>query len=407
MGDIAATPWPFNPAWFLLLSVLAPAIAWLACAWKRALDEDPHRIRRSGLKELRRLLKGIRTVPQPWHLHSWFRAAAKTWDVRASAPTSQEICSASHAFTRDAALTSRWAELCSATERGLFAANAAPPKDWLQRAASAANEVQIPKRERWFPNRMGHWLPSLAAVAITFGCFAAHADAPSKALQALRSNWNDWAAHHNVAVESLEAEDWNAAVAHAAAAFLLHPASTVNRASVRFALEQAGTADPNLRRLLFGVWYQRVPGLLSPAGWQRLTLAACLLIAAALTVMVISLYRADRRLKWASHSALAIGALLCALAVLGWKAYGPLSEPSAGILLQAVNLSPAPTDLVPEEETSPVAAGTVVISQRSFLGWQQITYGNGVSGWIRRNAVMPFYNRSLTGKSHSRRDRTS
>ena len=408
MGDIAATPWPFNPTWFLLLSVLVPALAWFICAWKRALDEDPHRIRRSGAKELRRLLKSIRSAPQPRHLQGWIRAAAKTWDVRVSAPTAQEISGASHALTGDAALTSKWRELCHATERGLFAANPTPPGDWLERASAAATEVQIPRRERWFPNRIGHWLPSVAAVALSVACLAAHADIHDKAVQALRANWNDWAAHHNLAVSRIQEENWNAAVAHATASFLLHPSSTANRETLRLSLEQTGTADATLRRLLFGVGYQRIPALFSPAGWQRLTLVASLALAAALTTLVIALYRkAERRpLIWAGRAGLALGVVLFALAVFGWKAYGSLSQPTAGILLRAVNLSPAPTDIVPEEETSPIAAGTVVLTQRSFLGWQQISYGNGVSGWVRRNAVMPFY-APLKGSSRSRTDRTS
>jgi hypothetical protein len=295
-------------------------------------------------------------------------------------------------------LVAQWHDLCDATERGLFAANARPPADWLERAKSAAAEVRIPKRERWFPNRLDHWLPSLAAVAFTVACLSAHADIQGKAQQALRSHWNDWAAHHNMAVSRIESEDWNVAVAHATAAFLMHPASTTNRNTLRFALEHAPAVDTTLRHLLFGVGYQRVPTWLSPAAWQRLTLAASLILATAFTAAVIALYWPDRRLKWASGSALALGAALFTLAVLSWNAYGPSGQPAAGILLRAVNLSPAPTDLVPEEETSPIAAGTIVIAQRSFLSWQQVTCGNGVSGWIRRNAVMPFYKRSPTDK---------
>jgi hypothetical protein len=32
-----------------------------------------------------------------------------------------------------------------------------------------------------------------------------------------------------------------------------------------------------------------------------------------------------------------------------------------------------------------------VLAHRSFLGWQQVTFGENASGWVRRNAVMPFY----------------
>jgi hypothetical protein len=60
------------------------------------------------------------------------------------------------------------------------------------------------------------------------------------------------------------------------------------------------------------------------------------------------------------------------------------------MLLESVNLTPSPTELVPEQETSPAAPGSVVLAGHSFLGWQQVSSAN-ISGWVRKNAVMPFY----------------
>jgi hypothetical protein len=78
------------------------------------------------------------------------------------------------------------------------------------------------------------------------------------------------------------------------------------------------------------------------------------------------------------------------VASVAWNAYGPLNQPTAGILVQSVNVSPAPTDLVPEHETAPAPAGAVVLTDRSFLGWRQITVNNA-SGWVRVSVVMPLY----------------
>jgi hypothetical protein len=160
---------------------------------------------------------------------------------------------------------------------------------------------------------------------------------------------------------------------------------------------QAGTMDPVLRRLLFGAGYQRIPALLSPAGWQRVAFLSSLLIAAGLTALVIALYVSKSRapLRLIGGSGLAVGIVLFAAAGAAWNAYGDLNQPDAGILLQSVNLSPAPTELVPEQETSPAPAGSVVLTRRSFLGWRQVSVGdNNVSGWVRVNAVMPFYGSS-------------
>ncbi|MEJ1966083.1 MAG: VWA domain-containing protein [Gammaproteobacteria bacterium] len=80
-----ATPWDFSPIWFVLLSVVLPAVLWAALAWRRALEEDPYRLRRAGSRELRRLLTRLQRgggTPLPVDLHAWFQAAARTWGVR-------------------------------------------------------------------------------------------------------------------------------------------------------------------------------------------------------------------------------------------------------------------------------------------------------------------------------------
>ena len=415
VGEIATTPWAFNPAWFALLGIAVPGLTWLGFAWRRAFEEDPHRLRRSGIRELRRLLNGIRrsrSSLQARHLHGWCRAAARTWGVRVSAPSAGEMSHAMHTITGDAGLTSTWRELWHATERGLYAADAAPPSDWLDRASSAAAKVEVPRRERWFPNRLGHWLPTMAVTGLAMTCivsgsaraaFAEPAEASKAAelsaaqpaaLKALHANWNDWAAHHNVAAFQIQQANWNAAVAHATAAFVQHPSSEATRDNLRFALMQTGTMDPVLRRLLFGAGYQRFPALLSPTGWQRVALMAGLLVAAGLTALVITLYVSKRRphLRLIGGSGLAAGVVLFVGTGAAWNAYGDLNQRDAGILLQSVNLSPAPTELVPDQETSPAPAGSVVLTHRSFLGWRQVSTGeNNVSGWVRVNAVMPFY----------------
>ena len=414
IGDASTTPWSFNPAWFALLGLAVPGLVWLGFAWKRALEEDPHRLRRAGIRDLRRLLNGIRrsrTSLQSRDLHGWCRAAARTWGVRVSAPSAGEMSHAMHTLTGDAALTSTWRELWHVTERGLYAAEATPPPDWLDRASSAAAKVEVPRRERWFPNRLGHWLPTLAVTALVITCIvpaavkaapaedadalttAALGAAQPEALKALHANWNDWAAHHNVAAYQIQEGNWNAAVAHATAAFVQHPSSEATRDNLRFALMQSGTMDPVLRRLLFGAAYQRAPALLSPTGWQRLALVASLILAAGLTARVIALYVSKRRafLRLVGGSGLAAGLVLLIASGTAWSAYGALNQPAAGILIQSVNLSPVPTELVPEQETSPAPAGSVVLTQRSFLGWRQVSVGDNASGWVRVNAVMPFY----------------
>jgi hypothetical protein len=418
MGDPSAAPWSFSPLWFVVMAMAIPGVVWLLLAWRRALLECPNRIRRAGVKEMRRLLRSLQRsggTPRPAHLHAWLRAAARTWDVRTSAPSVGEVSQAARALTGDANESSRWHDLWRSTEHGLYAASAQPAQDWLERASKAAASIGMPKRLSLFPNRMAHWLPSLGVALFFAMCLTPppiDADVPlsaptiaeSAATQlspevqqaaqaALGRNWNDWAAHRNLAAFEIQEGELNLAIAHATAAFVQHPAASTTRDALLAALGETQAVDANLRRLLSGTWYERAPTLLSPAEWQRVALVAGLIVASGLSVMVLSLYAPSgpRPLVWAGRGACAAGILLLIAAMGSWNAYGALSQPAAAILVQGANVSPVPTDLVPEEETSPLAAGAVVLSHRTFLSWREISSGPDTSGWIRSGALMPLY----------------
>jgi hypothetical protein len=257
--------------------------------------------------------------------------------------------------------------------------------------------MAIPKRVRKIPNRIADWLPSTAlTVLVVLACgFPAgvRADALSDALEpstkALESNWNDWGAHYNIAALGAANSEWNTAVAHATASFLQNPSSPTARDLLRLTLEKSGASDPNLKRLLSDVWYERVPTYLSASGWQRVAVVAAGVLAVTLILMVSTLYL---RLKIRGSYALAgLSTVVLIVAVLSWNAYGIANQPTAAVVVRAVDMSPAPTDLVTRQETSPVAAGTIVLTRRVFLGWQQIAVNGETLGWVRRNAVMPLY----------------
>lgn len=447
VGELAATPWSLSPFWFIALALAVPALLWLGLAWRRALLECPNRIRRAGIKEMQRLLKTVRrtaTPPRPAHLHAWLRATARVWDIRTSAPCVSEVSQAAHTISGDAAVSTRWRDLWQTTEHRLYGPNVQPTQEWLRDATTVAATVDMPKRERLFPNRLGHWLPSVASamlVVVLIGS-QAFADVPwsappepgspaptsglgvpppptteaapeamseeppeelapevaEQAEAALQNNWNDWAAHRNLAAYQTQQGELNLAIAHAAAAFIQHPTGSDTRDALLTALGETETVDRNLRRLLSGSWYERLPALLSPAGWQRMALVATLLTAAGFCFMVGSLYSSGKQSRlpqvavvWAGRGVAALGAIVLVASVVSWNAYGSFAHPEAAILVQNANVSPVPTDLVPNEETSPLTAGTVVVAGRSFLGWRKVAGEREISGWVRGNALMPLY----------------
>ncbi|HEY5759021.1 MAG TPA: hypothetical protein VIU34_24515, partial [Steroidobacter sp.] len=301
--------------------------------------------------------------------------------------------------------------------------------EWLQHATTVAATVDMPKRERLFPNRLGHWLPSLTVallIVVAFGSqsfadvpwtsppvestAAPSAEAPTDAAPeplavevaeeaeaALQGNWNDWAAHRNLAAYQTQQGELNLAIAHAAAAFIQHPTGSDTRDALLAALGETEIVDRNLREMLSGAWYQRAPTLLSPVGWQRLAFFAALLTAGGLSVLVFLLYSGQQLeplrgvVLWTGRGVAALGALLLMTSLASWNAYGTFSHPAAAILVQNTNASPVPTDLVPTEETSPLSAGSAVIAGRTFLGWRQVEAEREISGWVRGDVLMPLY----------------
>ena len=453
-----ATPWGFSPVWFALLGLLLPAVLWAALAWKRALEEDPYRLRRAGSRELRRLLSRLQRAggpPGSADLHAWFQAAARTWGVRVSAPTDGEVSRSLSAIDGEAATQARWRELWKSAERRLYAAESTLSTSWVQDTAAAASEVRIPTRKHWFPGRIRHWLPSVAAGLCAClliagpgdGLRAAEggrlSDAPGGASsaarkaeqaeaeekltsshpeednkpaivqdaksaaaldaaqgpanQALRTDWNNWAAHYDIAAQQMVQGNMDYAVAHLTAAFLQHPVSGAVQDNLRWSLQQAGTMDPTLRRLLYGAWFQRFPVLLSPASWQRLGLFAGLLIGCGLCALVLPIYttRREHELRLGGRWIVVAGVALLAVSVTSWNAWGDLHRLNAAMLVEGINLTPAPTDLVKDRETLPMTAGALTLSQATFLGWKQVQVlglpGGKVGGWVRSPYVMPLY----------------
>jgi hypothetical protein len=121
-------------------------------------------------------------------------------------------------------------------------------------------------------------------------------------------------------------------------------------------------------------------------------LSASLLLAAGLTLAVLMMYMPRRRpLVFAMRGGIAAGSAVLVLSLHGWSSYGRLADPRAGILVQQLEIVPEPSDLTPRDESSPAAAGTIVQARRGFLSWQQVKVRDDLTGWVRRDALLPFY----------------
>jgi hypothetical protein len=94
---------------------------------------------------------------------------------------------------------------------------------------------------------------------------------------------------------------------------------------------------------------------------------------------------------FAMRGVIAAGALVMLVSIHGYSTYGRLADPRAAILVQSLEIGPEPSDLTPREKSSPALAGTIVQARREFLTWQQVKVRKDLTGWVRRDALMPFY----------------
>jgi len=50
-----------------------------------------------------------------------------------------------------------------------------------------------------------------------------------------------------------------------------------------------------------------------------------------------------------------------------------------------------PTDAEQKQQQKPLAAGTLVVVERDFLGWVKVGLRGGESGWLRHADLVPLY----------------
>lgn len=404
LGEGTAIPWALHPSWFLVIAVFLPAAIWFALAWQRALAADVNARRRHGLRDLRRLLRRAGS-PGPVLLRRWLAATARTWNVPGAAPSARDFQTG---LGSDDAGRAIWIQLWNEAEHALYSSAGTIPPDWLERASRAAAGLTAPSRTTFWPDQRRYWLPRLTAAAsivlvtqLSTGAANVAADVPpgtpggsleEAVTLALRNDWTDWAAHHDRAILHMRDRDWGRAVAHAVNAFVLNPGSTDVRDALRFALEQEGSgADPGLRMLLDGGPHQRLPTLLAPAYWQRLTLFAILALGVGLSVLVTAQYLPGRRLLPAGVAISALSASVAMAGLYGFAAYGTLADLDAAVVQSVGEARSIPTDLSPAEQTAPLHPGTVLQTQRRFLGWYQVVSSGQPGAWVRRATLLELY----------------
>ena len=426
----------------LSLGLLAPVagllLFWTWLAIRRAQLTDPLRPRREARARLTATLAQLRTSggstpqrstlnaqpPQQSLLLRWQHDTAVLWQLRHAAPPATALLAAEQATPpsrpSSAPHAPTWSTLWQESDRALYGPASALPSDWITRADAALAAQRVPgfnPLRLFLPRNL---LPFAAllllALVLPAPLPAADATAPLSTpnsqisppaadyaagkfpaaekswRDALAKNPTDWIAHHNLSLALAQQDKAGEAAAHAAAAFVQHPAHAAVRWHLAHVSEKAGYAPPPLAPFLRPTAQHTLAQLASPATWQRLLLTAACLLSLALAGLLARTYgHRSRLLSVAAFTLLPLGLLLAIASAIGWQTYTTAADASAVVAWRAGTLRSIPTEADTTQKTTALAAGSVAVVTKTFLGWQQLTFENGQTGWVRKDDLVPLW----------------
>jgi hypothetical protein len=427
-GRPASLPIPSGKLAAVLAAPFAALLLfWLWLAWRRARETDPRRARREAHARLAATLKGIRGMagspnPSPSDgktdqrstlLLQWQHDSATLWGIPHAAPSPRHFAAFGGLPAAEA-----WAKLWIEADQALYGANRVLPDDWAMRAEAALAASPPPSfapGKLFLPRNL---FPFLLAVGLILSGTASRTqaqDAPepqthpsvsgaasyrSGDFSAAEAFWRDAlkspaappSARYNLSLALAQQNHWDEAAAQASAAFVQDPGDPAIRWQFTLACDKADFAPAPLVDFVNPGPWQRLARLASPACWQWAMLVFAVLVAGALAVGLALSYR-SRSGGRAALIAAAAAILLFLTATAGWRAYGAAADSRAVVVWRAGILRSIPTEADTTQKTTPLAAGSVAIVNKSFLGWVRLSFENGETGWVRTEEIVPFWER--------------
>lgn len=399
IAGVDAVSVPFDSLRQLLTTGIAPlgviVLIWLGLATRQARQNDPWRPRREARQRLAATVQRLRSSSDRTGLLHWQYDAARLWRLHHAAPSA------------DALPDETWRTLWRESDKALYGENAALPGDWVDRAAAAVAAVKIPGTAWWRTFQPRNLLPFLFAVMLALVAPAGHAatdpaaayragnfaEAEQTWREAVKARPTDWIARHNLSLALAQQDRWGEAAAHATAAFVQNPHADAARWNLSLAYSKAGYTPNAVAPLLDSAPLADIARLASPSGWDHWFITGCALIALALLALLLRGYQlAPAWIGWVAVVALISGATCAGTALTGRHAYGVAASPKVALVWRAGTLYSIPTEADTAQQTTTLAAGAMgVMEEKTFLGWVQLTFPNGQTGWVRQTEIVPLY----------------
>jgi hypothetical protein len=394
-GVEVPAPHAFSPTRLWPLIVVPGAILWVVLAFERARRLDPNYPRARARALLARHLGRLGPTPTPAELETWCELTARLLAITRAAPTRWDVFDGL-AMAGEITDPMAWQRLWTEARAALFGADHHLPADWVARARVALGQTVILRANPVFPKKREHWLPRRLVLAglllLTPLPTKAQAvpDPLAPVLGQLAAHPRDWSAHEQAAVLYAQGENWDAALAHGTAAFVLAPREESVADHLRKTLTQVERVDPGLRPLIAGNRVERIAAFASPGEWQEAAWCFLGLAVVGGCIVVVGFYLGRGWLR-GGLVALVMGGGGVAVAARALELYGLLAKPNAACLTRQTDVRDIPSDLVEIRQTAPLQAGTIVTVEGNYFGWTRIVGRGNLTGWVRRDAVLPLY----------------
>lgn len=421
LSSAAPAATPLSTSSLLLLALplaLWPLPLWFYLALRRARATDPLRPRREARERLAETLRQLRQNGADANdnttaaLLAWQHDAAILWNIHAAAPHARHF------------EDSEWGKLWRETDRVLYQRDTQLASDWIDSAEKTLSTTRLPRFSPWrafLPKNIAPFLTALVIVSAVLctlpsahasdtvasgisnpksqipAAIAAYTAADFKAAETAWRNQiattpTDWTARHNLSLALAQQDRWPESASQAIAAFVQHPRNESVNWQLHLALSKAGYTPPETAPFISDSPLGNLAQQASPIIWQYLLAGGILLLALALA---LALARAYRRLgRWSSVLAtlILISGLLAVIAsVFSLHIYGSLRDTRSALIWRATTLYSVPTEVDEAQKTTPASAGTIVIMEKAYLGWQRVRFPNGQTGWLRTENLTPLW----------------
>lgn len=381
---------------------------WLALARRRSGLTDPQRARRDAFGLVAdltaRIAGGVSSSELPHVLFAWQRALAVVLDLPAGTATAAQLEAVIAA--REGSVAERWIPLWREADRVIYAAGAVLPTDWATRAEAALRVSRL-RPQPWLTALQPRNLFPIAALVLLLvtDVSALRAEPGIDAYRAGRfeaaesiwrrtvseNNLETWA-HHNLSLALAQQDRWSEAAAEALAAVSQEPDNGAYRWQLRLSLDRSGIDQPLVRAFARGEGFFALAGRYSAHGWGILlvTTSAGFCLAAAWWLAL--LFASRPRGLTIGVGLLVIGAgAMVGVSAGSVRHYALLGEADVAIVGRSTVLRSVPTEAETEQKTVPLPAGSLGRATGTFLGWTQLTFPNGQTGWVRSDALTRLY----------------